>query len=87
MLSAIVIVQSIAKVWMCFQNEAPVSEHVFECILEQHVFKMHWNLKMHSKTCSKPGASFQNTLQGLTHSYNNRVSPGRPKLNKYITHI
>ena len=39
--SAVVIAQSIAKVLapMCFQNEAPVFEHVFECVLDQHVFK------------------------------------------------
>ena len=68
--SAIVIAQSIAKVLgpMCFQNEAPVFECVFECVLDQHVLKMHWNLKTHCKTCSKTGVLFQTMLQGLTHS-------------------
>ena len=51
MSSAIVIAQSIAKVLapMCFQNETPIFEHVFEHVLDQHVFKMLWN----SETCSK----------------------------------
>ena len=41
--SVILIAQSIAKVFIptCFQNEALVFEHVFECVLNQHVFKMH----------------------------------------------
>ena len=38
---------------MCSQNEAPVFEHVLECIFEfQSV------LKTHSKTCSETGPSF-----------------------------
>ena len=49
--SAIVIALSIPKVLatMCFQNEAPVFEHVFEHVLDQRFFKMCWNSKMHSK--------------------------------------
>ena len=72
--SAIVIAQSIAKVLapMCFQNEECVLEHV----LHQHAFKMHWKSKNASKKCSKTGALFQNTLPGLTHSYNNSMFLG-----------
>ena len=60
MKSAIFIVQSIAKVLapMSFQNEAPVYECSFEHVLDQHVFKMHWNSKMHFKTHLKTGPSF-----------------------------
>ena len=49
MQSAIDVAQSIAKVLapMCFQKKAPVSEHVFECVSDQHVFKMHWLLLKH----------------------------------------
>ena len=61
---------------MCFQDKDPVFEHVLEGVLDQHVFKMHWNSKTHSKTHSKTGPHFENTLWGLTHSYNNRVLPG-----------
>ena len=45
--SATVIAQSIAKVLAptCFRNEAPVSECVFEHVLDQCVFQMCWNLK------------------------------------------
>ena len=67
--SAIVIAQSIAKVLapMCFQNETPISEHVFEHVLDQHVFKMLWNLIMHSETCSK-----NRSLVLKTHGASNR---------------
>ena len=64
---------------MCFQNEAPVLEHVFECVLDQHVFKTHWNFKMHSRTCSKQCSKTRALLRGLTHTYNNRVFPGMMK--------
>ena len=59
--SAIVIAQSIAKVLapMCFQNEVPVYEHVFQCVLDQCIFKTHWNLKTYSKTCSDKGPHFE----------------------------
>ena len=71
--SAVVIAQSIAKVLAptCFQNEAPGFECVFECgfefqcVLDQHIFKTHWNSKPHSKTCSKTGAPFQKHIMGL----------------------
>ena len=58
--STIVITQSIAKVLAptFFQNEAPVFECVFKYVLDQHVFKLHWNSKKHSETCLKTGASF-----------------------------
>ena len=67
--NVIVIAQSIAKVLapMCFQNEAPVFECVFEHILDQCVLKTCWNSKTHSKAHSKQGPHFENTLQGLTH--------------------
>ena len=40
--SAIVIAQSIAKVLapMCFQNEVPVYEHVFQCVLDQYTLEL-----------------------------------------------
>ena len=55
--SATVIAQSIAKglASTCFQNEAPVFEHVFECGLDKHVFT-HWN----SKLTERVGKSTQN---------------------------
>ena len=72
--SAVVIAQSIAKVLapICFQNEAPDFECVIEHVLDQHVIKMHWNSKCVPKHIEKQGPHFENMLQGLTHSYNNR---------------
>ena len=62
--STIVIAQSIAKSFgtnVCFQNKAPCFWNMFlNVFLDQYVFKMHWNLKIH----------FENTLWGLTHIYN-----------------
>ena len=69
--SAIVIAQSIAKVLAptCFQKEdfvfEHIFEHIFEHVLDQHDLKMCWNLKKHSKTHSKTGASFKKHVTGL----------------------
>ena len=41
----------------CFQNEAPVYEHVLEHGFElQCILKTNWS-KTHAKTCAKTGAS------------------------------
>ena len=69
--------QSIAEVLAptCFQNEfeAPVFEHVFQCVSDQCIFQNMLELKNTFKTCSKQGSHFENMVWGLTHTYKNRV--------------
>ena len=46
----------------CFENEAPVFEHLLECIFEfQCVWKTHWS-KHIQKHVQKQGPHFQNML-------------------------